>query len=163
MRALPPVAALMLAAIVSVPAIARAEISFFEFSANGLYASQSAGGNSTSGQVAWNPTMGIGGLAIRGNLGVTYLKSSFDSHFAAFNYQAFLKWGVLPTVSIEGGGGLETWVDNGGSHPIITGDLNFEFPGKLFSLFDRNFAGYSRFFLTGNGTNEFRAGVGFSI
>jgi hypothetical protein len=152
-----------MAAVFSHAEPAHAELSIMEFSANGLYATQAAGGNSYTGQAAWNPTIGLGGVDLRGNLGISYLKSSFDSHFAAFNYQAFLKLGVLPTISVEGGGGLETWVSNGGTHPILSGDVNFEFPFKLLGVIDRIFAGYSRFFLTGNGTNEFRLGVGFTI
>ena len=153
----------LLAAVIALPAPVRADFQILEFSVNGVAATQSSGGNSYSGQAAWNPTIGLGGFDLRGDLGVSLLKSTFDTTFAAFDYQVFLKWGVLPVLSVEGGGGLQTWVNNGGTSPIAGGNLNLEFPGKLFTLFDRIFVGYSRYFLTGNGTNEFRLGLGIAI
>ena len=139
----------------------RAEISFMEFQANGIGVTQAAGGNSYSGQLSWNPTVGMGPIALRGDLGLTLLKSTFDSKFTVIDYQLLLKYDLLGPISIEGGGGLETWVNNGGTHLVLSGNLVWGL--KFLSIFDRIFAGYSRFFLSGNATNEFKLGVGFSI
>jgi hypothetical protein len=140
---------------------ARAEVALSSFEANGIGVMQSSGGNSYSGQVSWNPTMGLGDFSLRGDLGLTLLKSTFDSKFTAIDYQVFLKYNFLGPWAVEGGGGLQTWVGNAGTHPILSGNLVWE--TKFFSVCDRIFAGYSRYFLSSNGTNEYRLGLGFSI
>jgi len=119
---------------------------------------QNGVGNSFSGHLAWTPTVDIGLLGVRGELGVTLLKNTFGDKFLAFNYEGFLQFPVFPLVRCELGGGLKTWTNNGGTAVAIGGNLVFPTRG----FFDLLYVGYSRFFL-GDGVNEVRAGVGFHL
>lgn len=152
--------ALMVSVLMS--SSAHAIISLFDFQANGLAATQQSGGNTYTGQFSWNPEVDLGLFGVRGNLGASYMKGTMDNKFLAYNYQAFLKLSLIGPLIAELGGGMESWSGNGGTHPILSGNLALEVPGLLLGL-NRLFLGYSRFNLPNNTTSEYRAGIGFSL
>ena len=63
---------------------------------------------------------------------------------------------------IEAGGGAQSWINNGGTHGVLSGNLVWRSHSKIFGLVDRIFAGYSRYLING-GADEIRAGVGVSF
>jgi len=137
-------------------------LTFMHFQANGYGAFQDAGGNTFSGQISWNPQYGLSdSLYLRGNLGATLLKSTFDSKFLATNYQVLAGY-RLGSFGLEAGGGAQTWFDNGGTAAIVSANVPWSFDKPLLGLFDRVFAGGSMFLLS-NTTYEARLGVGISI
>ena len=138
-------------------------ISMMQFQGNGYAATQTGGGNVFTGQASWNPTMNLGVIDVRGNVGAALMKNGFDSKFVSFNYQVLANYSIFSSLSVEAGGGLQTWMSNGGTHPIFSGNAVWGFPTKLFGYFNRIFAGYSKFLLTGNSTDEFRLGVGVAL
>ncbi|MBL7716451.1 MAG: hypothetical protein JNL01_13380 [Bdellovibrionales bacterium] len=141
---------------------AQASISMMNFQANGYGVFQEAGGNVFTGQVAWNPTMEMGSFKLMGNVGAGLMKNAFDKLFPGFNAQVFLQKDLLGRVGVQVGGGIQTWLTNGGTHPIASGNLYWGLTNKWFGMVDKIFAGYSRFFMT-NATDEFRLGIGISI
>lgn len=141
---------------------AQANISLLGFQANGLAVTQSSGGQTFTGQLSWTPEVGIGFLSVRGSVGAALMKSVLNEKFLATHYQGFLKLSFLGLAALEGGGGLETWVGNGGTYPIVSGNFAVEFPGLIFGI-NRVFAGYSHLFVTNNSTNQFKLGIGFDL
>ncbi len=127
---------------------------------NGIGVYQVAGGETYSAQAAWIPSIGLGGVGLRGELGVTLLKNAASSRFFAFNYEGFLTLPIIPAVfTIEAGGGLATWSGNGGTHPILSLYAVTGFPGPIHRLF----LGYSRFLMPNNNANEWKLGFGFDL
>jgi hypothetical protein len=135
-------------------------LSLLEFRANGYFAMQEGGGDTITGQISWNPTYSFGRVSVRGNLGVGLLKGSFEDKFISINYQALAHVGVLGGFGVEAGGGMQTWMDNGGTHPIFSGNLVYDLK---WMVLNRVFAGYSYFLLPNNATQEIRLGIGISI
>lgn len=135
-------------------------ISLLSFQANGIRVSDPVN-TSYSGQVAWIPSLGFGGVGLRGELGITMLKNVINENFFATNYELFLTLPIIPGVfTLEGGGGLSTWMGgNGGTHPIASGYVVTGIPGGI----NRIFFGYSRFLPSGANANEFKLGLGFSL
>lgn len=130
---------------------------------NGIAVMQAAGGSSFSGQLAWTPRVGLTDLIYgRGVLGATMLKRSLGGTFVVLNYEVRAGIPLFGALNFEAGGGLQTWVSNGGTGLVLTGALAYG-TGWFDGTLDRIFFSYSRFFLSGNGTNEFRLGVGFVI
>jgi hypothetical protein len=152
-------ATLLTASVLCFPLASRAEVSMSQFQANGYAASQASGGNTISGQLSWNPELELGTIALRGNLGAAVLKGLFDNKFVAINYQALASYRGLSPFALEAGGGLQTWMKNGGTHPILSANVAYGLGGMI----NRLFIGYSRFLLTNNATNEFRAGLGIAL
>lgn len=146
--------------LLAAPAKADGPISLLSFQANGIMVSSPAK-TSYSGQVAWIPSLGFGGVGLRGELGITMLKNVLNDSFFVTNYEAFLTIPFIPEVlTIEAGGGLQTWMGgNGGTHPIISGYIVTGVPGGI----DRIFFGYSRWLPSGSHANEFKLGIGFSL
>lgn len=149
----------LLALVSAVPA--RADFQILEFSAGLLEVTPESGGNGWTGQLAWNPTIGLGGVDLRGDLGLAF-PAPFGSHITVWDYQLLLRLPLIPLFSIEGGGGWQTWINSGGTHGIVSMNLNFDLPFKIIVI-DRFYAGYSRFFLPNDGVNEYRLGIGIAL
>lgn len=132
-----------------------------QFQGNAYLATQASGGNVISGQASWNPTVDLAALYVRGSLGLAVLKNAFGGKFLSTHVQGLAGMSLFWNFSIEAGGGVQTWVSNGGTNPILTGHLvkNLSWFGSI----NRLFAGYSRYLLSGNTTSEFKLGVGFEI
>jgi len=152
---------LLALAVLLLAVSARADFQLLEFSAAYLDVTPESGGNSSTFQLAWNPTIGLGGVDLRGDLGLAFPKP-FDTTITIIDYQLLLRLPLIPLFSIEGGGGWQTWVNSGGTHGIVSANLNLDLPFKLIVI-DRFFAGYSRYFLPNDGVNEYRLGVGISL
>ena len=135
-------------------------LSLSTFQVNGIGVYQTSGGKSYSLQGAWIPSLSAGGVGLRGELGATLLKSAIDTRFFVVNLEAFLQLPIIPSLfSIEGGGGLETWMGgNGGTHPILSIYAVFGL-----GIIERIYLGYSRFLLPGNNSNQWKLGLGFSL
>lgn len=145
--------------ISAAPARADGPVTLMTFQVNGIAVLQP--GRTTYGpQLAWIPSIGLGGVGLRGELGVGYFKNAIDDRFLAFNYEAFLTFPIVPLLfTFEAGGGLATWASNGGTHPIASLYTVLSIPGFL----NRVFFSYSRFFVPNAGVNELKLGLGFSL
>ncbi len=151
-------AILLLAAVTAFRLEASDNTSLSEFRAGVLGVYQGEVGSSYSVELAWAPRFDLGLLTLRGDLGLTVLKNTFGDRFLVFNYEALLDISLLPLLSFEVGGGLQSWLGNGGSKPIATANLLFPFPGVI----DEVYLGYSRLFLAG-GVDEVHAGIGIAL
>ena len=117
-------------------------------------------GQSASGQVGWDPLYSLGnGFGIRGNIGGTLLKG-FPDRFAAVEYEARLSYACTNSLSIEAGGGAQTWLlASGGTSPVFGAALSWMFFRKISWLRACVCAGYSVFLPKDNLTHEPRVGV----
>lgn len=150
---------LVLAAGLMAPSQSQAGVALLNFQAGGIGVFPSGGTSQFFGQVAWTPYIGLGAIGIRGDLGLTFLKNPLSgSRFMVINTEALLSLGMMPGFSIEAGGGLHNWIDNGGTDLALTANAVFS---AVIGL-DRIYVGYTRLFL-GSGANEFRFGVGFDL
>jgi hypothetical protein len=150
-------AALFGTCLLLAPVKAKAEAKILSFQLGGIVALPDVGTNSVMAQAAWTPIFGLGPLGLRGELGATLLDTGAGS-FVALNYEALLRMGLFPNVTLEAGGGLQTWAGNGGTSGVISAGLAFGLAGTL----DRIYATYSRFLL-GGGANMLKFGVGLSF
>lgn len=140
------------------PTPARADvspISILNFQVAGIYAM--AGTNSLFVQGSWTPSINLGILGVRGEVGITGLDFG-TGRFAVSNWEALLQLMLAPTATLEAGGGLHIWHGVNPAALALTGNLVFSgMPG-----IDRVFVGYTRY-TGGTGANEIRAGIGFGI
>jgi hypothetical protein len=137
---------------------AKAGVDLLNFQVGLIGAFPSGGSSQYFAQAAWTPYIGAGMIGVRGDFGVTWLKNGIGDRFLAVNTEALLSLGFGPGFSLEAGGGLHNWIDNGGSDVAVSANAVFTaVPG-----IDRVFVGFSRFFL-GSGVNEVRAGIGFNL
>lgn len=87
------------------------------------------GGNCVSAEPSWQPTVNLSSKwALRGQFGFTMLRANNSSvtFFAAADAQAFARWSFYDAFSAEAGGGSETWISHGGTHPIISGNFLYQ-------------------------------------
>ena len=132
-------------------------LKLFSFQVGGIGAYPVGGGTSHySGQVAWTPTIHLGAIGIRGEVGAALFKNTVGDSFLVLNYEGLLQIGLLPNVKVELGGGMQTWTKgNGGTAGVLSAGLTFGMTGTL----DRIYATYSRFLL-GTDANEIKLGIG---
>lgn len=124
---------------------------------NAIAAIQDPSSHSYSGQIAWIPTQSLGkGWGLRAELGLTVFVNRLKDPFPALNYELYVTRELF-AFSLEGGGGMSSWLGNGGTWPIVSAVLCS--PG--FWFFDGIWGGFSRFLLKKNEANEFRVGVRF--
>jgi hypothetical protein len=121
-------------------------------------------GQSTSGEVSWNPLFALGhGFGVRANVGGTMLKG-FPDRFLAAEYEARLSYRLFRSLTVEAGGGAQTWFQkNGGTSPMVSAAVSWMFFRKLSWLRAGVTAGYSLFLLKDNLTHEARLGVALAF
>lgn len=141
------------------------QISLMNFRVNAFGAMQKISDNqSGTGQVSWIPTLPINqNWFVRGNLGLAVPKSVWEDKFIALNYQLLGGWNFWRDQSLEAGAGLETWINNGGTHPILSANYVYGITAPWFGVINHLFAGYSYYMLTSNATHEGRIGVGLTF
>lgn len=131
-------------------------LKIFSFQAGGFYGFD--GDKFTSGQIAWTPILELGLIGIRGEVGATHLKNAAKQGFFMTNYEALLRFSLVPALVFEVGGGAQTWHSNGGTAKVLSVGLSIPLLGPI----DRVYGGYSRLFM-GDGLNELKVGLGFSL
>lgn len=132
--------------------------SIANFQLNGIAVLPDGGTTKVSGQLSWTPYLGAGGFGVRLDAGVGVLNNTAGTMFLTMHGEGLLSLPLLPKLSLEAGGGVHNWVDNGGFATAITGNLVLSTIG----IGDRVFVGYSRLFM-GNGAHLLRAGIGFTL
>lgn len=137
---------------------ADAGVSLLNFQVGGIGVYPSGGSSQYSVQLAWTPYVGLGPIGLRGDFGVAFLKNVVGNRFMAVNTEALLSFSLLPAFSVEAGGGLQNWIDNGGTDLSFSANLVF----STLAMLDRIYVGYSRFFLA-PGVNQLRFGIGFTF
>lgn len=151
--------ALIVASLQPTRAYAMGPLKLFNFQlgAIGVYPS-SGGPNSIFGQAAWTPTVDLGIIGVRGELGFTAPKNGLGDRFVAMNYEALLQLSLAPAIAIEGGGGFHNWMSgNGGTNGALSAGLVLNLVG-----IDHVYVTYTRLFL-GSGVNEYKAGIGLGF
>jgi|GEM_PF-5090869 len=145
----------------------RTGMRLFQFSLNSLFLKQNSGGQVSSGQASWNPTLYLLGIfALRGHAGFTLLKGRTQSdRFVASQFGIILGLELLDPILLEVGGGNESWGDHGNSSPYGMASLAYRLGGARFV--ERIFVGVSGRGNTvstslepRNGAISIRAGVG---
>jgi hypothetical protein len=121
-------------------------------------------GNSFSGEVSWNPCFNLSDrIGVRGNFGGMVLKG-FSGKFAAAEYEARLSYKLFRSLTVEAGGGAQTWfLKTGGTSPIVSAAVSWMFFRKLSWLRAGVTAGYSLFLPKDNTTHEARLGVALAF
>jgi hypothetical protein len=110
-----------------------------------LAAPDSAFGGFGSAKVAWVPAFLLGsGLNAKAVLGFSLYKDPAGSRFGAIDSQVLIDWNVISSFRVEGGGGAETWVGNGGVFGKLTVNAAYEPDFPWFDFLDRVYVGYSR-------------------
>jgi len=134
-------------------------LKILSFQAGAFWAFQAGGGNSLTAQAAWTPIFELGPIGLRGELGAALHKNSLGDRFLVYNYEALARLGLLPNFTFEAGGGFQSWsAGNGGTKPVVTLGLAFGLMGPI----DRIYVAFSHFF-QGGGSNQYRAGIGFTF
>ncbi len=133
-----------------------APISILNFQIAGIGA-LTPGSNAFFVQGSWTPSINLGVLGVRGEIGITGLDFG-AGRFTVTNYEALLQLTLAPTLSLEAGAGIHIWHGIQPAALAVTGNLVFT--GT--PAFDRVFVGYTRY-TGGTGANEIRAGIGFGI
>ena len=141
----------------SVPAQALSPLKLLLFQANGIAILQT-GSPDISAQVAWIPTLSVGPVGVRAEIGITNLNSN-GTRFFASNYEAFFMLGLLPMLTFELGGGLSTWYDTARTSPIVSVYAVMTIPMVL----ERIFVGYSRWLDPTTPVDEVKVGIGFNL
>lgn len=140
------------------------EFHLINFQVSALAATQSAsGGSAVSGTVNWAPILRTGVFSFRLNIGASLLPDQFEGKFVSVDTEFLGAW-HLGSFGVEGGGGAQTWLNNGGTSPAISGGVFFAPEKMLFLGFiNRIYAEYTRVFITDNGANEFQLGIGMGF
>lgn len=112
-------------------------------------------GQSVSGFVSWNPLFTLGhGFGVRGNVGGTVL-NGFPDRFMAAEYEARFSYSFNRYLSVEAGGGAQTWFQkSGGTSPMLSAAVSWIFFKKNPWLRAGIIAGYSVFLPKDNLTHE---------
>jgi hypothetical protein len=130
--------------------------------ASGLAAVQGSGGNSFSALVSWNPTYKFTpAWALRGELGASVFKGA--GHFFVAEYQVLGAYSGFAPLSLELGGGAQTWFDNGGTSFIASANGAWLLKHRVARYIDRIQAGYTACFFGSDFTHQIRAGIGASF
>jgi hypothetical protein len=129
----------------------------FQLGAIGVY--PSFGSSSWFGQAAWTPSINLGLIGVRGELGFTAPENAAGNRFVATNIEALGQLTLLPMITIEAGGGVHDWMGgNGGSNAALSGGVAISAAGGI----DRIYGTVTHLFL-GSGVNEYKIGLGFNL
>ena len=134
---------------------------------SGIYVTQGANQNSTSAEAAWTPAFRINSsLAVRGNFGVAALRANDiygnQTTFTMIDVEALFRYYLTPDWDLDIGGGIQTWVNQGGGNGVVSANLGYDLTSPWLGFVDRLFDGYSDAFQNVN-ANEFRAGFGLNF
>jgi len=116
--------------------------------------------SSVSFGLAWTPVIDMDAFLVRGEFGVSWPTDRAGYRFFGTNSQAFIMVPVYSLLYAEAGAGLQYWKYQGGvTYPIAT----FNFVMRVGEFIDRIYFGYSRFFFSGAGVNQFSSGVAVNL
>lgn len=132
---------------------AASPVQILSFQAGGI-ATFAGGTTSLSPQIAWTPIIGLGGLGLRGELGIARFKPAGTAVYS-INYEALLQLGMMPNMKLELGGGAQSTTGGGGTGAALSAGLTFGLTGTV----DRIYATYSRY-TNGTGSNAIKLGLG---
>ncbi len=133
-----------------------------KFRAGAIFVSETTGGASQSGELAWSPQVWLlGPLFLTGSLGAFPLKSRTTGG-------TFLAGEVVPQLELQlgrlcldGGAGMETWGAEGdGAQLVLEGDLGWKLSN---TGIERVFVGASTVSVSGVGITQLKAGLGLAI
>jgi len=120
------------------------------------------GSYSVGPQFSWNPTLVLGPIYLRGDLGVAWQHGTAVKSEVVSSYQLLAGIGV-DTGMIELGGGIQMSHASSTSDPIATVNLVYPFLPKKHFIFERVYLGYSACFRSGQILHEGRLGLGMGF
>jgi hypothetical protein len=122
------------------------------------------GGTGFSGELLWKPTYSlVPNLNLKGNLGGTLLPSAFSTTFIVIDAEVLASYRLFSWLEIDGGGGVQYWLGNGGFVPVVKGSLQWVFENKKLWVIDRIYASYYRLLGSILNGNMFSLGVGIAF
>jgi hypothetical protein len=134
-------------------------LKILDFQLGGIGVYPSFGPSSWFGQAAWTPSLNLGIIGIRGELGFTAPENAAGTRFLATNIEGYAQFTLLPFITLEAGGGAHDWTGgNGGTNPALSGGVAVGLGGGI----DRIYATVSHIFLN-SGVNEYKIGLGFNL
>jgi hypothetical protein len=112
---------------------------------------------SISADAVWSPQWHLArSFSLDGSFGVVVLRAVTREIFPALEYEVTGDL-ALNQVHLEAGGGAQTWLGHGGTAPIASGRVAWEWASEGVTGL---YFGYSAFFLPSFFTSEFRIGIG---
>ena len=137
------------------------ELSLLDARLEGVYATNSVG-NSSSGVLSWLPSYQVmDKLAVKGNFGVSAYAGTNDDTITIINTGALVSYDVMDILSVELGGGAQTWLDNS-TYGMGTLNVAWKPASPIFGRINKVVAGYS-YVATDEPTSEIRVGVEFNF
>lgn len=110
--------------------------------------------------IAWTPMLDMDKVLLRGELGFSWPYDRAGYRFLSTNYQGFLMVPVYSLLFAEAGAGFQNWRYQGGvTHPLFS----FNVILRVGEFVDRIYFGYSHFFLSGAGVNQFSSGIAVNL
>ena len=136
-------------------------LELFEFRASQLSVFQS-GGSLFSGIFTWNPGFWITDhIGVRLSAGGSLLKSRVNKMYPGIEAALLGTLSLSDSLALEAGGGLQYWMDNGGSLYMAQANAVMPMKSRFLYIFDSIVAGYAMVFVPTNLTHEIRIGAGF--
>lgn len=125
-----------------------------------------AGGASYSMSFSWNPEYRLNhNWSLGANLGWIWFENQGQNNFHSFEFQSVIGYRLNGApIGFELGVGLQRWTEpRGGTYPLISENIFYEFKQKPYGVIDRVFIGHSSFFLPQSFTQEIKIGLGLSF
>ncbi|MDH5717804.1 MAG: hypothetical protein OEZ22_09210 [Spirochaetia bacterium] len=96
------------------------------------------------------------------NIGLGILLNKKEDYFPLINAEMLIGIILSKKYSLEAGGGMQIWYDNGGINPAFSANFLY-YPSKQISVINRFFFGYTIVSLENIYTHEIRIGVGIKL
>jgi hypothetical protein len=133
------------------------EFSLLDFRVEGVGAINETG-NSFSGVVSYLPAYRLmEKLDLKGNFGASAYRAVGNELMGVFNAGALVSYRVIPSVALEAGGGIQTWLSYGSS-PMGNANVAWVPETPVLGRINKVVVGYSRLFQA-LPTDEVRVGI----
>lgn len=116
-----------------------------------------------SGLATYNPKIKLGFLSVGADLGGSMLKNRNSELFTVLHAQLLAGLHVSDSMAVEVGGGVQNWLENGGTRPVVSGNLVLMPKSKFLGFIDEWIVGYSGYLISNLYTHETRLGVGIAL
>ncbi len=121
-----------------------------------------AGQFTLTGELDWTPQVELGSVVyLRDLLGMSLAKNQLGSTFPMALLEQRIGFVLSPSLILEVGGGMQTWVNFGNTNPVLSSGIRV--PLHQLALLKWVYLTYSHVFTATNEPNELRVGAGVSF